>query len=84
MLYFPTKGKGIIRENVKVDDHERDIRLTYRQFTLLCETLNNYTSSMQIKPPKVEVKKLEQYLVSTWHSQDREKVEYSRRDTDND
>ena len=71
MKLYAHKGKEL-GGAIWIDNHPRDLFLSWKDFQLLCETLNNYTTDLQTKPPKPKVKELERRLVSLWHQQDRE------------
>lgn len=84
MISYAIECEADLPQRIRIDNHKRPIILTWPQFQLLNEVLNKYVGKRERRPPKARVQALQSFLVSTWHKQDREKVEFLRRDTDTD
>jgi len=62
-------------ETIKIDQHIRQLSISWCDFELLLETLHNYVNEALTKLPKKEVTELANSLTSQWHSLDEEKPE---------
>ncbi len=70
METFQLKGEG---ESglFKVDDTERQLTFSWKDFELMLETLHGFVNEPVIKLPRQEVLDLANRLTVQWHSKDR-------------